>query len=196
MFGGENSKFKVVHSDLTLGFQKGWLVELQEMNTILKPGVLVGLNNILEHGQLRLPTGEVIQRHPDTVVVFTQNVGYAGTTDGNQSVYSRIEVKCDLNHPSEDEMVSRIQSHVPNLSEADCRTIVQTVIRVQENCPQEIEGGSVGTREAINWAKMTVLLNGDMRAAAELTILPSVGEDPDDIDLVRTNIHQSIAETN
>ena len=76
------------------------------------------------------------------------------------------------------------------------RSIVQTVIRVQENCPQEIEGGSVGTREAINWAKMTVLLNGDMRAAAELTILPSVGEDPDDIDLVRTNIHQSIAETN
>lgn len=194
LFSGENSKFKVVYSDLAMGFQRGWLVELQEMNTILKPGVLVGLNNILENGQLRLPTGEVIQRHPDTVIVFTQNVGYAGTTDGNQSVYSRIEVKCDLNHPSEDEMVERIRMHVPEITEQACRTIVQTVLRIQDNCSAEIEGGSVGTREAINWAKMTVLLGGDMRAAAELTVLPSVGEDPDDIALVRTCIHQSIEE--
>lgn len=194
LFGGENSKFKIVYSDLTMGFLNGWLVELQEMNTILKPGVLVGLNNILEHGQMRLPTGEVIQRHPNTVIVFTQNVGYAGTTDGNQSVYSRIEVKCDLDHPSEDEMVSRIRMHVPEISEKDCRTIVQTVIRIQENCSAEIEGGSVGTREAINWAKMAVLLGNDLRAAAELTVLPSVGEDPDDIALVRTCIHQSIEE--
>lgn len=174
LFGGENSKFKIVYSDLTMGFLNGWLVELREMNTILKPGVLVGLNNILEHGQMRLPTGEVIQRHPNTVIVFTQNVGYAGTTDGNQSVYSRIEVKCDLDHPSEDEMVSRIQMHVPEISEKDCRTIVQTVIRIQENCSAEIEGGSVGTREAINWAKMAVLLGNDLRAAAELTV-SSVG---------------------
>ena len=194
MFGGENSKFKVVNSDLTMGFQKGWLVELQEMNTILKPGVLVGLNNILEHGQLRLPTGEIIERHPDTVVVFTQNVGYAGTTDGNQSVYSRIELKCQLSYPTEDEMMGRISMHVPEISEADCRTIVQTVMRVQENCAAEIEGGSVGPREAINWAKMTVLLGGDMRSAAELTILPSVGEDEDNIAMVRENIHQSIEE--
>ena len=191
LFSGENSKFKVVYSDLAMGFQRGWLVELQEMNTILKPGVLVGLNNILENGQLRLPTGEVIQRHPDTVIVFTQN---AGTTDGNQSVYSRIEIKCDLNHPSEDEMVERIRMHVPEITEQACRTIVQTVLRIQDNCSAEIEGGSVGTREAINWAKMTVLLGGDMRAAAELTVLPSVGEDPDDIALVRTCIHQSIEE--
>ena len=62
------------------------------------------------------------------------------------------------------------------------------------NCSAEIEGGSVGTREAINWAKMAVLLGNDLRAAAELTVLPSVGEDPDDIALVRTCIHQSIEE--
>jgi MoxR-like ATPase len=194
MFCGETSKFKTVQSDLAMGFQKGWLVELQEMNTILKPGVLVGLNGILEYGRLRLPTGEVITRHPDTVIVFTQNVGYAGTTDGNQSVYSRIELKCDLDHPTEDEMVSRIMMHVPEIKEQACRTIVQAVIRVQQNCASEIEGGSVGTREALNWAKATVLLGGDMRSAAELTVLPSVGEDPDDIALVRTDIFQTVAE--
>lgn len=149
-----------------MGFLRGWLVELQEMNTILKPGVLVGLNNILENGQMRLPTGEIIRRHPDTVIVFTQNVGYAGTTDGNQSVYSRIELKCDLNHPSEDELVGRIRMHVPTITEDTCRTIVQTVMRIQNTCMAEIEGGSVGTREAINWAKMSVLMGGDLREAA------------------------------
>ena len=194
LFGGENSKFKIVYSDLTLGFLRGWLVELQEMNTILKPGVLVGLNNILENGQLRLPTGEIIRRHPDTVIVFTQNVGYAGTTDGNQSVYSRIELKCDLNHPSEDELIGRIQMHVPAIEEDVCRTIVQTVMRIQNTCAAEIEGGSIGTREAINWAKTAVLMGGDLRAAAEFTILPSVGEDPDDIAVVRSCLHQSVEE--
>ena len=194
LFGGESSKFKIVYSDLTMGFLRGWLVELQEMNTILKPGVLVGLNNILENGQMRLPTGEIIRRHPDTVIVFTQNVGYAGTTDGNQSVYSRIELKCDLNHPSEDELVGRIRMHVPTITEDTCRTIVQTVMRIQNTCMAEIEGGSVGTREAINWAKMSVLMGGDLREAAELTLLPSVGEDLDDIAVVRNCLYQSIEE--
>ena len=78
-FTGSSPKFKVVYSDLTLGFLNGWLIELQEMNCILKPGVLVGLNNILENGVLHLSTGEVIHRHPDSVVVFTQNPGYNGT---------------------------------------------------------------------------------------------------------------------
>ena len=45
---------------------------------------------------------------------------------------------------------------------------------------------SIGTREIIAWAKATVLLNGNMRAAADYTLLPSVGEDPDDVAAVRS----------
>jgi hypothetical protein len=187
MYAGNASKFKVVRSDLAVGMERGWLIEMQEMNTLLKPGTLVGLNNIMEHGTLQLPTGEIIRRHPDTIVVFTQNVGYAGTIDGNQSVYSRIELKYDLKPPTEDEMVKRVKMHVPQLGEADIRLIVTTAQRIRERCAAEIEGGNVGTREEIAWAKMTHLC-GDMLEAAEDTILPSCSEDEEDISLVRESI--------
>lgn len=189
--GGNSSKFKVVRSDLAIGLERGWLIELQEMNTLLKAGTLVGLNNIMELGTLQLPTGETIRRHPDTVIVFTQNVGYAGTVDGNQSVYSRIELKCDLKAPSEDEMVRRIKMHVPQLPEMDIRTIVQTAALIRARCGPEIESGSVGTREEIAWAKMTYLC-GNMLEAAEDTILPSCSEDEADISTVREAIMLSL----
>lgn len=191
MFMGEQSKFKIIKSDLALGMEQGWLIELQEMNTLLKPGTLVGLNNIMEYGTLQLPTGEIIRRHPDTIIVFTQNVGYAGTVDGNQSVYSRIELKCDLKPPSEDEMVKRILMHVPQLNEADARLIVITAQRIRDRCGPEIEGGNVGTREEIAWAKMTHLY-GDMMEAAEDTILPACSEDEEDINTVRESLLLSL----
>ena len=193
MFMGSQSKFKVVRSDLTIGMERGWLVEMQEMNTLLKPGTLVGLNNIMEHGSLQLPTGEIIRRHPDTVIVFTQNVGYAGTVEGNQSVYSRIELKADLKAPSEEEMVKRIQMHVPQLDTVDIRTIVQVSERIRNTCGQEIEGGSIGTREEIAWAKMTYLYEGNILEAAEDTILPACSEDEEAIDIVRQCILLAIA---
>lgn len=191
-FTGSNSKFKVVYSDLTLGFLHGWLVELQEMNCILKPGVLVGLNNILENGVLRLSTGETIHRHPDSVVVFTQNPGYNGTVDGNQSVYSRLDLKCELNQPTAEEMVVRVRNHVPNISESQCTALVVTAMKINETCQMELSGGNIGTREIIAWAKATVLMNGDLRAAANYTLLPSVGEDPDDVEAVRSCLEQLI----
>lgn len=44
--------------------KNGYLVEIQEPSTILQPGVLVGLNSLLEQsGTITLPTGEVILRH-------------------------------------------------------------------------------------------------------------------------------------
>ena len=191
MYIGETSKFKIVKSDLAYGMEYGWLVELQEMNTLLKPGTLVGLNNIMEYGTLRLPTGEVIKRHPDTVIVFTQNVGYAGTVEGNQSVYSRLELKCDLSAPGEDAMVKRIQSHVPQLEVAKIRTIVQTAQKIRIAHAQIIEGGSLGTREEIAWAKATCLI-GDLREAARITIVPSCSEYEDDRASIWNSLKQSI----
>lgn len=191
-FTGSSPKFKVVYSDLTLGFLNGWLIELQEMNCILKPGVLVGLNNILENGVLHLSTGEVIRRHPDSVVVFTQNPGYNGTVEGNQSVYSRLDLKCELNQPTQEEMVKRIMNHVPKLSAGQCTGLVKIAEQINETCQLELSGGNIGTREIIAWAKATVLLNGNMRAAADYTLLPSVGEDPDDVAAVRSCLDQII----
>ena len=67
-----------VETDFIKALKNGYVVGIiQEPSTILQPGVLVGLNSLLEQeGTITLPTGEVIRRHPDAVVVVTTNVGY------------------------------------------------------------------------------------------------------------------------
>ena len=57
----------------------------------MQPGVLVGLNSMLEQsGSITLPTGEIINRHPDAVVVVTTNISYEGCRGLNQSVIDRM----------------------------------------------------------------------------------------------------------
>lgn len=64
--------FTYIETDFIRALKHGYLVELQEPTTIIQPGVLVGLNSLLEQkGSITLPTGEVIHRHPDAVVVVT-----------------------------------------------------------------------------------------------------------------------------
>ena len=56
---------------------------------ISNPGVLVGLNSLLDTcGAVTLPTGERIERHPDTIVIVTTNIGYEGCRSLNQSILS------------------------------------------------------------------------------------------------------------
>ena len=93
---GQNSRqsFKYIETDFIRALKHGFVIELQEPSTIMQPGVLVGLNALLEqNGSITLPTGEVIERHPDTVVVVTTNVDYEGCRNINQSVIDRMIAK-------------------------------------------------------------------------------------------------------
>ena len=64
--------YTYVETDFIKALKNGYVAEIQEPSTILQPGVLVGLNSLLEQeGTITLPTGEVIRRHPDAVVVLS-----------------------------------------------------------------------------------------------------------------------------
>src|SRR5699024_2703139 len=66
--------YTYVETDFIKALKNGYVAEIQEPSTILQPGVLVGLNSLLEQeGTITLPTGEVIRRHPDAFVVVTTN---------------------------------------------------------------------------------------------------------------------------
>lgn len=77
----------------------------------MQPGVLVGLNSLLEQtGSITLPTGEIIKRHPDAVVVVTTNVSYEGCRNMNQSVVDRMSMVEDVELPAPEIMVQRAMS--------------------------------------------------------------------------------------
>ena len=102
---GQN--YTYVETDFVKALKHGYLVEVQEPSTIIQPGVLVGLNSLLEQeGSITLPTGEIIRRHPDTVVIVTTNVSYEGCRSMNQSVVDRMSLVKDIELP-EPEVIRR-----------------------------------------------------------------------------------------
>lgn len=103
---GQN--YTYVETDFVKALKHGYLVEVQEPSTIIQPGVLVGLNSLLEQeGSITLPTGEIIRRHPDTVVIVTTNVSYEGCRQMNQSVVDRMSLVKDIDLPEPEVMVQR-----------------------------------------------------------------------------------------
>lgn len=70
-------RIRYVDTPLVEAIRHGYVCELQEPSCIANPGVLVGLNSLLDNCQvITLPTGERVRRHPDTVIVVTTNSDY------------------------------------------------------------------------------------------------------------------------
>ena len=103
--------YRYVETDFIKALKHGYVIEIQEPSTIVQPGVLVGLNSLLEQsGSITLPTGEVIQRHPDAVVVVTTNISYEGCRGMNQSVLDRMSLVRDVELPTPEVMAQRAMS--------------------------------------------------------------------------------------
>lgn len=103
---GQN--FQYVDTPLVEAIRYGYILEIQEPTVIANPGVLVGLNSLLDRcNSVYLPNGETIHRHPDTTIVITTNNDYAGCKQMNQSVISRMNLVIDLDEPDEDTQVER-----------------------------------------------------------------------------------------
>ena len=59
-------RIRYVDTPLIEAIRYGYVCELQEPSCIANPGVLVGLNSLLDNCQtITLPTGERVKRHPD-----------------------------------------------------------------------------------------------------------------------------------
>ena len=107
--GGQT--FTYTQTDFLEALKKGYVIELQEPTTIAQPGVMVGLNSLLEQGgSITLPTGEIIERHPDAVVIVTTNISYEGCRGLNQSIIDRMSLVQDIELPAPEVMVQRAMS--------------------------------------------------------------------------------------
>src|SRR5699024_2074671 len=101
-------RIRYVDTPLLEAIRYGYVCELQEPSCIANPGVLVGLNSLLDNCQtITLPTGERVHRHPDTVIIVTTNSDYAGCRDVNQSIISRMDLIYDIEAPDLATMVKR-----------------------------------------------------------------------------------------
>lgn len=176
--GGQT--FSYTETDFLRALKNGYVVELQEPTTIMQPGVLVGLNSLLEQeGSITLPTGEIIERHPDAVVVVTTNVDYEGCRGLNQSVVDRMSLIKDIELPTPEVMVQRAMSVTGETDEHQVSQMVNVVNSMAEYCKKNsILDGTVGMRSLIDWI-ISTQITGDVYKSALSTIISKATTDED-----------------
>ena len=184
---GQN--YTYVETDFVKALKHGYLVEVQEPSTIIQPGVLVGLNSLLEQeGSITLPTGEIIRRHPDTVVIVTTNVSYEGCRSMNQSVVDRMSLVKDIELPEPEVMVQRAMAVTGCADEYLVSQMVQVVNDMADYCRKNsITDGACGMRSLIDWV-ISAEISSDPYLSAKYTVISKATADEEDREALITTI--------
>ena len=193
--GSTGQRFRYVETPLIEAIRNGYVIEIQEPTVISNPGVLVGLNALLDRcASITLTTGEVIHRHPDTVVIITTNNNYAGCRDMNQSVISRMNLVFDMDAPDVATLTERAMGVTGCTDRSAVSLMASTVMDVNEHCKESmITDGSCGVRELISWVQ-SYMVSGSALESAKYTILSSASADPEcREEILNTCIEQKFA---
>jgi MoxR-like ATPase len=176
----QGQRIRYVDTPLLDAIRHGYVCELQEPSCIANPGVLVGLNSLLDNCQtITLPTGERVQRHPDAVIIVTTNSDYEGCRSINQSVISRMDLIYDMESPDINTMVQRVQKITGFNDEAMAAKMALVVRDIADRCRQTmITDGSCGMREFKSWVLSTMVTN-DPYESALTTVIASASADAD-----------------
>ena len=191
--GSTGQTYTYVETDFIKALKNGYVVEIQEPTVITQPGVLVGLNSLLEQtGSITLPTGEIIQRHPDTVVVVTTNVTYEGCSGLNQSVVDRMSLVEDIELPAPEVMAQRAMAVTGATDEYQVAQMVEVVNTMSEYMRKNgITDGTCGMRSLIDWITSTEI-TGDPYKSALSTIISKATSDEEDRETLKTTILEPI----
>lgn len=187
--------FVFVESDLIRAYRNGYFIEIQEPTVLKRSSVLVGLNSLLENdSQFTLPTGEVIQRHPNCVICLTTNSDYDGCNMIQQSVLSRMDFVREVPNPLAEELKERTMKQTGFGDEALLLQMSELIGKINEFCQEkDITDGICGPRELANWAKMSMVIakiSGEPLSAAIIcqaafsTLINKVSQEKEDAESV------------
>lgn len=185
--------YTYVETDFIKALKNGYLVEIQEPTVITQPGVLVGLNSLLEQsGSITLPTGEVIKRHPDTVIIVTTNVTYEGCRGLNQSVVDRMSLVEDIELPSPEVMAQRAMAVTGATDELLVSQMVQVVNDMSDYMRKNgITDGTCGMRSLIDWITSTEI-TGDVYKSALCTVISKASSNEEDREALISSVLEPI----
>lgn len=188
--------FRYVYTPLIEAIRKGYVIEIQEPTVISKQGVLVGLNSLLDNCKaIKLITGEVIERHPDTVIILTTNTDYNGCKELNQSIVSRMNLIFDMNTPDAATMAKRAMGITGCSDGSIVKKMAETIEKIIKKCSEElITDGSCGMRELISWVQSYMICE-DAAAAAEYTVLASATADAESRESIRSTCISPVFDT-
>lgn len=167
-----NSQFEYVTSPFLDAMQNGWVCEIQEADIINKPGVLTGLNSMLDDCRMiTLPNKQVVKRHKDAILILTGNTTYNGCRELNQATLSRMSLIYDFDALSASEMAKRAMEATGCTEKTIVQKMAEIAVNISEKCERtEIRDGVCGYREFVNWVQ-AYMLTHDILGSAKFTIL-------------------------
>lgn len=181
---GGQQRFKFAPGQLIYALRDGGVWGLDEVTLPQNPGVIPALNPAMDNTQaITLPTGEVIHRHPDCIIVGTTNIDLEGCRTINQAWQDRCQLIIDLPEPTDDVLKARIQSMVDwdeneHGSQIDLDKFILAYHQLQELArKRRMEDGTIGPRKLADWVASTMITN-DPILSANITIVPGATSDP------------------
>lgn len=191
--GEEKTEIRFVETDLIKAIRNGWLVEIQEPNVARQQGVFVKLNGLMDRdGKITLSNGEMVKRHPDSVMVMTMNEGYVSTRPMNQAVLRRLGTIMKFELPSVNTLMERLKL----LTGVDNRRILNLVVEsgqkiislLKEN---GLDDGTCGTADLRDWLNIAKI-EGSLLDAAEISIIQKATSDEDTKEAIRMYLESKV----
>lgn len=179
-------RYRYQDSEIVQALQNGWVLEIQEPAVIQNPGVLVALNGLLEQrGRMMLPDGRVITRHPNTVIILTTNVDYAGCRTINQSVIDRMDMVYTVPMMAEEDMIRLAEAKVGE--HPDLPNMVKVVLKMAEYCRNhQLGDGEISIRGLLAWLQSTKITRNPFWSAKSTIIEKATSDEEEQQELIET----------
>lgn len=181
--GAKRNPFKVVESDFVTALVKGYIVEVQEFSRIRDAGVLVGLNNYNEpNAVIPLVDGRHVRRHPNALVVWTDNVGLASCRKVDASVLRRMSFIIDSYEMPQDRALRRIVKNTGCADEDMVERMYGVWHEIGEYCKRNdiTDEGTASLTELENWVALTLLDGTDeIMGTCREAVVSKLSSDPE-----------------
>ena len=182
--------YTFVESKFAQAIENGWLVTLEEFTNVRDSAVAILINQLMDgYQELTLPTGKVIHRHPNAVVVFACNTDENQTGELQASTLSRLTTKYYIDFPNQAEMIRRVRNITGFDDEAALQQMASVVVTLRDYIDEHGFNGVCGVREFAGWAmqyQASLAFDADstLREAAMETIVPSASTHREEMDEV------------
>lgn len=173
------SQFRHILSPIMEGLQGPYIVEIQEMSRA-RPAVLSGLNEMYDRGGvIHLEgAGKQFTRHPESIIVSTDNYDYPGCKPLSPDNRRRFNLKLRIPSLSEEQAVA-MAAQQTGFNDNDALTRMWKIIKEVANYCEEqhIKDGDVGLSELIDWAVMVKLGRGKYESFVDCVVNSTTGND-------------------
>ena len=178
--------FVMQESEIIKGCRMPSVIEIMEASLIVEPGTLGKLNRLLDDSRkLDLLYGEVVERHPNAIIIITTNLNYVANREFDFSVVSRMNKVQHRKDLTEQQLAERATFRTGCKDMEVLKQMAKVMKRLDAVVREEFgKTGLCGYREYENWV-YEYMRTQNIVKAAEDTVLSKLASDEEDRDMLR-----------